>query len=231
MGLSPLLLDTQYRMHPAIAAFPSAAFYGGKLLSAPKPRDRPPPPGFPWPNPKVRTLRHHGGGGPGAAACTYSLEVRAIASPTRTPRRGLDLAPRSLHAKLLRCRIVRGHTHAHAHTHPRISKHGRRPAVPLPPPRSQAPVCFIPVRGRESRTTAATDPALTPTSSSSGSTPGTPGSSSTTGYSYLNEAEAEVVAAVVGALLAPGGGLAGAGDVGVVTPYNGQVQGRRGDRG
>ncbi|GLI70630.1 hypothetical protein VaNZ11_015565 [Volvox africanus] len=126
MGLVPLLLDTQYRMHPAIAAFPSATFYGGKLLSAPDPRDRPPPRAFPWPNPKV-------------------------------------------------------------------------------------PVCFIPVRGRESRTNTVNDAA-------------TPGGAA--GYSYQNNEEAEMVAAVVAALLTPGSvaGLAGPGDIGIVTPYNGQVR-------
>lgn len=40
-------------MHPAIAAFPSAAFYASKLISAPKPADRPLPLGLPWPNPDV----------------------------------------------------------------------------------------------------------------------------------------------------------------------------------
>ena len=44
-GLCPLLLSTQYRMHPAIAAFPSAQFYGGRLHSFPRPADRPAPPG------------------------------------------------------------------------------------------------------------------------------------------------------------------------------------------
>ncbi|GIL42418.1 hypothetical protein Vafri_393 [Volvox africanus] len=126
MGLVPLLLDTQYRMHPAIAAFPSATFYGGKLLSAPDPRDRAPPRAFPWPNPKV-------------------------------------------------------------------------------------PVCFIPVRGCESRTNTVNDAA-------------TPGGAA--GYSYQNNEEAEMVAAVVAALLTPGSaaGLAGPGDIGIVTPYNGQVR-------
>ncbi|KAG1672361.1 hypothetical protein FOA52_010979 [Chlamydomonas sp. UWO 241] len=53
MGMKPLLLDTQYRMHPEICAFPSAAFYDGLLKSWPTPGDRPLPPGFPWPNPQV----------------------------------------------------------------------------------------------------------------------------------------------------------------------------------
>lgn len=53
MGLKPLLLDTQYRMHPKLAEFPSAKFYSGLLQSWPKPADRPLPQGLPWPNPQV----------------------------------------------------------------------------------------------------------------------------------------------------------------------------------
>lgn len=53
MGLKPMLLDTQYRMHPKLAEFPSARFYNGLLQSWPKPSDRPLPAGLPWPNPQV----------------------------------------------------------------------------------------------------------------------------------------------------------------------------------
>ena len=45
----PLLLDTQYRMHPSLAAFPSAQFYASRLRSAPSPGERMAPRGFPWP--------------------------------------------------------------------------------------------------------------------------------------------------------------------------------------
>jgi len=45
-----LLLDTQYRMHPALAAFPSLRFYRGRVRSAPTEEQRPAPPGFPWPS-------------------------------------------------------------------------------------------------------------------------------------------------------------------------------------
>eukprot|EP00850_Spirogloea_muscicola_P016907 SM000141S00851 [mRNA] locus=s141:57415:63431:- [translate_table: standard] len=48
-GIQPLLLNTQYRMHPAIAAFPSKAFYDSKLQSQPRPSDRPAALGFAWP--------------------------------------------------------------------------------------------------------------------------------------------------------------------------------------
>jgi len=51
-GLEPLLLDTQYRMHPAIAAFPSAQFYANRLISAVSPEDRPRPAGLAWPSPQ-----------------------------------------------------------------------------------------------------------------------------------------------------------------------------------
>lgn len=53
MGLHPVLLDVQYRMHPGICAFPAAQFYGGLLKSWPKPQDRPLPGGIAWPNPQV----------------------------------------------------------------------------------------------------------------------------------------------------------------------------------
>jgi len=53
MGARCCLLDTQYRMHPAIAAFPSRAFYGGRLASAPRGADRPPVAGLRWPRPEV----------------------------------------------------------------------------------------------------------------------------------------------------------------------------------
>ncbi|MCO5595602.1 hypothetical protein L7F22_049647 [Adiantum nelumboides] len=51
-GLNPCFLDTQYRMHPDIAALPSKLFYSGKLKSNPSPLDRPAPKGLPWPNTK-----------------------------------------------------------------------------------------------------------------------------------------------------------------------------------
>ena len=51
LGVPPLLLDTQYRMHPALAAFSSATFYDGRLRSAVPPEARPPPAGLDWPNP------------------------------------------------------------------------------------------------------------------------------------------------------------------------------------
>jgi len=49
-GVGAHLLDTQYRMHPAIASFPAGHFYGGRLVDGVAPRDRPAPRPFPWPD-------------------------------------------------------------------------------------------------------------------------------------------------------------------------------------
>ncbi|EFN58210.1 hypothetical protein CHLNCDRAFT_142077 [Chlorella variabilis] len=48
-SLQPLLLDTQYRMHPAIASFPNSTFYGGRLRSSPTTGASTPPPPLPAP--------------------------------------------------------------------------------------------------------------------------------------------------------------------------------------
>lgn len=42
-GLASLLLDTQYRMHAGIAAFPSQAFYASKLQTGVSAAERPLP--------------------------------------------------------------------------------------------------------------------------------------------------------------------------------------------
>ncbi len=53
-GVTAHMLDIQHRMHPAIAAFPSAYFYRGRLQNAAHLNSgtRPAVPGFDWPNPK-----------------------------------------------------------------------------------------------------------------------------------------------------------------------------------
>jgi hypothetical protein len=51
-GVVPSLLDTQYRMHPAISQFPSDCFYGGAIADGIVAAARPAPRGFEWPRPE-----------------------------------------------------------------------------------------------------------------------------------------------------------------------------------
>lgn len=49
-GLTPKLLNTQYRMHSCLSRFPSAQFYSGQLINGVRDSDRRSPHGVPWPN-------------------------------------------------------------------------------------------------------------------------------------------------------------------------------------
>ena len=80
-GLDPVLLDTQYRMHPALAAFPSARFYGGRLKDGVP--ATPSPAGFPWPAPSIPLalidvddgMEDRGAGGAGGGSVTNPREA------------------------------------------------------------------------------------------------------------------------------------------------------------
>merc|ERR1712232_1421371 len=52
-GVAPMLLDVQFRMHPAIADYPSKQFYDSALKTGVVGAERLPPPGFDWPVPGV----------------------------------------------------------------------------------------------------------------------------------------------------------------------------------
>ena len=72
LGVKPDLLDRQYRMHPWLSAFPSGAFYGGRVASDPTPEDRPSAAGLAWPRARAtKTARTFGGTGGGAAPMMF----------------------------------------------------------------------------------------------------------------------------------------------------------------
>ncbi|CAH8433241.1 unnamed protein product [Schistosoma rodhaini] len=51
LGIRPIRLQVQYRMHPALSAFPSNVFYEGSLQNGVTAEDRCKKIDFPWPNP------------------------------------------------------------------------------------------------------------------------------------------------------------------------------------
>eukprot|EP00731_Ephydatia_muelleri_P025707 Em0017g790a len=52
LGIKPIRLIVQYRMHPALSEFPSSVFYDGTLQNAVSPAERKAAEDFPWPNPE-----------------------------------------------------------------------------------------------------------------------------------------------------------------------------------
>jgi regulator of nonsense transcripts 1 len=50
LGIEPMLLTTQYRMHPAISKFPNQQFYSNKLIDGVSAENRPAPAGLLWPD-------------------------------------------------------------------------------------------------------------------------------------------------------------------------------------
>ncbi|KAG2444932.1 hypothetical protein HXX76_001668 [Chlamydomonas incerta] len=72
-GVPACMLQVQYRMHPTLSAFPSARFYGGRLLDGVGPPQRPPPP-FPMPGPSGGAGAGGGGGGGGGPLMFVDVE-------------------------------------------------------------------------------------------------------------------------------------------------------------
>merc|ERR1740138_219410 len=53
LGVPAQLLSVQYRMHPAIAAFPSLTFYENRVSNGVGYEARIPPSGYKWPDPSA----------------------------------------------------------------------------------------------------------------------------------------------------------------------------------
>ena len=51
LGVTPVRLQVQYRMHPALSTFPSSVFYDGTLQNAVSAEERQLSIAFPWPSP------------------------------------------------------------------------------------------------------------------------------------------------------------------------------------
>jgi regulator of nonsense transcripts 1 len=118
-----VLLDTQYRMHPAIARFPAHLFYGGELRDGVSAADRAAPPavGFQWPREDwpvafVPITMATGGRGESSAdggskqnAAEASAVVSAVESFLQGGMAGGDIAvvtPYGAQVRLI-CRLLR----------------------------------------------------------------------------------------------------------------------------
>merc|ERR1711865_1103096 len=84
-GTHSILLDVQYRMHPAIAAYPSQEYYAGLLRSGVCAAKRKPPQGIQWPVPQapIAFLPVDGWEAKEGNSFTNAAEVTAIAELLR----------------------------------------------------------------------------------------------------------------------------------------------------
>ena len=87
------LLTLQYRMHPALSAFPSAQFYGGQLRDAVAAADRPPPAGLPIAGAPLAFVAVRGGAEEtrGRSKCNRK-EAEAVAAAVTALLRGGGVA-------------------------------------------------------------------------------------------------------------------------------------------
>ncbi len=180
--------------------------------------NRPTPPGISWPNKKVRAV----------CAVRYAVLSMPCLEPTGArvtgPRRLLAFhGPTKMCVLCMLC-IMRCYVMPEMHNAVLACQ---KCIMSCFPPRTfcmrQVSVCMVAVEGREERTSSNSNSSSANPNVDNPSEVSTSGRSSSGGYSYMNDAEAREVMAVVQALLAPGGGVASAADIGVVTPYNGQV--------
>mmetsp|Transcript_21319 Transcript_21319/g.66819 ORF Transcript_21319/g.66819 Transcript_21319/m.66819 type:complete len:303 (+) Transcript_21319:1008-1916(+) len=97
-GVQPLLLDTQYRMHPSLATFVSTCFYRGKYLSGVADAKRPQPRGLRWPSPSCNAaLLVSGSGEEGAGQSKRNPgEASAVVSLLRDVLHAGELRPAEL---------------------------------------------------------------------------------------------------------------------------------------
>jgi len=115
-SVAPVLLDTQYRMHPAIAHFPSISFYGGALRSGTRASSRPPPRGFTWPHPTVGLAFVHVDGSErrDGTSHTNSIEAERVSAIVRTLISAgvapADIGVLTPYASQVSCRIKGVHT-------------------------------------------------------------------------------------------------------------------------
>jgi hypothetical protein len=94
-GTTPILLNIQYRMHPAIAHYPSQEYYSGLLRSGVRGSKRKPPQGIQWPVPQapVTFLPVEGREQRDGTSYTNQAEVNAVQELLRAVLAGGEIKP------------------------------------------------------------------------------------------------------------------------------------------